>query len=301
MVRARGSGLYAAQRLPIAPSLLELLACPACHGPLRAGDPWACGDCPASYPIRDGFANLVTAEHAAPGAQESGWQRWSEAMTGLRAWRDRRRSTAKNGQLRSDGVEETARRSLVERAGHRGVVVDVGAFDGGKHVFTAADARYVGVDPMPAAAALPERACVVRGFAEALPVATGVADTILSFAAFDYYVDGAGALREMARVLKPGGALAMIVSVVAPEVARARGGASRAGRLWGALAASRAVGPAGAVALAHEALTSPARAHTHYYTRDQVLGLVGEVFTVEPVAETAQATSTIVYLVGRRR
>ncbi|MGH8970623.1 MAG: Trm112 family protein [Actinomycetes bacterium] len=55
------------------PKLLEILACPACHGPLRADDATqelvctsdACG---LAYPVRDDIPVLLIDEARKPGA-----------------------------------------------------------------------------------------------------------------------------------------------------------------------------------------------------------------------------------------
>lgn len=49
------------------PKLLEILACPACHGGVRQdGDTIRCSRCGRSYPVRDVPVMLV--EESTPGA-----------------------------------------------------------------------------------------------------------------------------------------------------------------------------------------------------------------------------------------
>jgi hypothetical protein len=48
--------------------LLDLLACPACHGAVHQDDDRiVCGDCGRRYPIRDGIP-IMLVEEAEPGA-----------------------------------------------------------------------------------------------------------------------------------------------------------------------------------------------------------------------------------------
>lgn len=51
------------------PSLLEILACPACHAPLEANDAdsvLACTGCGLRYPVRDGIPVLLVDEAEKP-------------------------------------------------------------------------------------------------------------------------------------------------------------------------------------------------------------------------------------------
>lgn len=53
------------------PSLLEILACPACHAPLRADDAASTLDCTSDtcglrYPVRDGIPVLLIDEAEKP-------------------------------------------------------------------------------------------------------------------------------------------------------------------------------------------------------------------------------------------
>jgi SAM-dependent methyltransferase len=190
---------------------------------------------------------------------------------------------------------------MFERAGVAGVVVDVGAKDGSKRSLMGPDVRYVGVDPFVKTAPAMPGATLVRGVAEALPVRDGAADAVVSLASFDYYVDGAAAVDEMARVLRPGGCVAMLVSVVSPRVARARGASTRPLRAAYGLLSALDVGPVAAAGLAASAVLEPERPHTHYYTESQVQSFLSRRFDVAWHGETRQRTSTILYLAARKR
>ncbi|MDW8059271.1 MAG: Trm112 family protein [Thermomicrobium sp.] len=54
------------------PELLDLLACPACHGPLRlSGDRLVCERCRRRYRIEDGIPILLVDEAELPPESES--------------------------------------------------------------------------------------------------------------------------------------------------------------------------------------------------------------------------------------
>ncbi len=48
------------------PSLVELLACPACHGQLRQEGGLVCTSCGLRYPVRDGIPVLLVEEAESP-------------------------------------------------------------------------------------------------------------------------------------------------------------------------------------------------------------------------------------------
>ena len=61
----------------LAPELLEILACPNCHGPLAVDhdhDELVCQtpDCGLAYPVRDGIPVLLVDEARRPGAGPAG-------------------------------------------------------------------------------------------------------------------------------------------------------------------------------------------------------------------------------------
>ena len=104
--------------------------------------------------------------------------------------------------------------------GHGERVVDVGSGSGmdsliaGKMVGPAG--AVVGVDMTPAMLRKARRGAVTSGlsnvefragYGEALPVADGWADVVISNGVLNLFPDKVGALEEMARVLKPGGRL----------------------------------------------------------------------------------------------
>ncbi len=286
----------------------DVLACPVCHASLDASatDALRCERCDERYAVANGVADLRTPDARramdarSPGSD--GWARWHEAIRGLESWRATRARRSRGGPAVSDGADDLSALEMLEHAGVRGVVVDVGAKRGERSRLLLPGTRYVGIDPFARAldvqsAATAQMAC---GLAEDLPIADGAADTVMSLAAFDYFIDPSRAVDEMARVLKPGGTLALMVSVVAPSVARARGAPTRIGRARAALRSVLDVGLASGAGLALAGLRSTERAHTNYFTRDDVLGLVQRRFVVRWTHSVAQATSEIVYIAATR-
>ena len=115
-------------------------------------------------------------------------------------------------------------------------VVDVGCGAGIDSLIAASlvgpSGRVIGVDMTPAMLARARGAVAASGFAnvevregygEALPVADGWADLVISNGVLNLMPDKDAALREMARVLRPGGRLQLgdiVVQRAVPESAR---------------------------------------------------------------------------------
>jgi SAM-dependent methyltransferase len=286
-------------------SLFSILACPDCRGSLsREGVALVCTVCGARYVRERGYWSLLSshARAALDGRAEGPWSQWREAIEGLETWRARQRSRRASAvdaavHERSDGSSDERTRALLERAvgDEGGLVLDVGAKDGRMRGLVPSRCEYLGVDPFPRG-----DGAVLRAMAEALPVRDQCAKVVLSHASFDYFVDGAVVLDEFARVLAPGGALALVVSVVHEGVAVARSAERWHDRLSGALRAARAVGMRASPALLRAALVRE-RAHVHYYTREQVMALLSRRFDVDEVSEAPQRISAILYVLARVR
>ena len=61
--------------MPVDPRLLEILLCPACHGPIRAlpeDTGLECATCGRVYPIRDGIPVLLVSEASPPRGEGGG-------------------------------------------------------------------------------------------------------------------------------------------------------------------------------------------------------------------------------------
>lgn len=103
-------------------------------------------------------------------------------------------------------------------------VLDVGSGDGFWTVrFAAHCAHVVGLEPDTRLLGMATRlhaapaVTYVRGVAEALPFATGTFDKVVSVSCLEHFADPASGLREMVRVLKPGGRIAVSVDSLLAE------------------------------------------------------------------------------------
>jgi ubiquinone/menaquinone biosynthesis C-methylase UbiE len=106
----------------------------------------------------------------------------------------------------------------------RGVVVEIGPGAGANLPYLGSDVHWIGVEPNPYARPYLERAAVevgvpheVReGNAERLPVDAASADAVIGTLVLCSVKDLGAALREIQRVLKPGGRYIFIEHVAAP-------------------------------------------------------------------------------------
>lgn len=115
-------------------------------------------------------------------------------------------------------IEATVRETLRRLELHRGEsLLDVGCGTGVLLEAISAsvpDAKLAGVDPSPemlelARNRLGEGVLLKQSHAESLPFADQAFDVVVSTNAFHYFRDPVGALKEMARVLRPNGLLAI--------------------------------------------------------------------------------------------
>lgn len=280
----------------------DLLACPTCRRPLDADDP-RCDVCHTVWPRTEGALDLVPRGLDALGGAPG--DRWREALRGLDAWRARQRPS----RSVPGGVDPRTAR-LLDDAALRGAVVDVGGKDGAKrHAMPEAVTAYLSVDPCACATSPTDRErpglswAAVRGVAEALPVRDGAADAVFSTAAMDYFVDTARGVAEFARVLRPGGTLALLVTVHPSPVAHAREGETRGARAVRALrpAVVRAVGLRASLSLAWDGARASAREHTRYLTEPEVTVALAGHFAVRSLARDVGRYSTTLRIVATRR
>lgn len=131
------------------------------------------------------------------GADEDGWSAVAEGWAEL--W---------------GSFADPARHAIIEAAGiGPGTrVLDVGCGSGEfLRLMTAVGARAVGADPAPAMVEIARRhgAEVLRAAIEELPVATAAFDVATAINALQFAEDTTAALRELARVVRPGGLIAV--------------------------------------------------------------------------------------------
>jgi ubiquinone/menaquinone biosynthesis C-methylase UbiE len=134
------------------------------------------------------------------------------------------------------------RRKVVPRA--RGVVLEIGFGSGLNLPYYDAGrvTRVLGLDPSPeitrmagsAAAAVPFEVEIIHLPGEAIPLEDDSVDTVLMTYTLCSIADGEGALRQMARVLRPGGQLIFCEHGAAPEPT-VRRWQNRLNPVWGCL------------------------------------------------------------------
>lgn len=286
----------------------DLLACPLCHGTLVGDGPVCCAGCSRAWGVRDGVLDLVPEELVS--TRGGAWDRWREALAGLDAWRARQRPVRDGTRTSAALTLDPRIGALVATAGLSGTVVDVGGKDGAKRsAMPTTVRRYLSVDPCATLTSSQQGEPaglswgVVRGLAEALPVRDGVADGVFSTAAMDYFVDTARGVAEFARVLRPGGTLALLVTAHPLAVARARGAPSRSARAWRSLTPEVlcAVGLRGALSLAVDGARTRFREHTQYLTEHDVLSTLEAHFALRALARDVGRYSTVLRVVATRR
>jgi ubiquinone/menaquinone biosynthesis C-methylase UbiE len=117
---------------------------------------------------------------------------------------------------------------------HAPVIVDIGCGTGAALRHTASrltGGTFIGIDPVPrmieiAQALTSDHAAHARieyrvGSAEAIPVASGSATHVYAFDSIDHWRDVAAGLREIRRILQPGGILVIVKDIGVPEAAAA--------------------------------------------------------------------------------
>lgn len=180
-------------------------------------------------------------------------------------------------------------------------VLDVGAADGNKSALLPKGVRYVGLDPRPV---MPPQTTpggtLLQGVGEALPFRNGAFDVVLSIAALDCHNDAGTSVAEWARVLRPGGAVAVQLSVLTPRAARAANALTRLGRLLLAVAALPEVGPLGVGDLMYGSLVNRGRLKAHNYACGELEALLTPYFTVEDRREQDHPSGAVLYLTARK-
>ncbi len=112
----------------------------------------------------------------------------------------------------------------------RGRVVEIGAGTGANFAHFAPGVRWLGIEPNPAMFPYAEHkaklsgmhTALCEGTAEALPLASASVDAVVSTTVLCSVRDPRLALREVLRVLKPGGQFVFIEHVAAPHQTRLR-------------------------------------------------------------------------------
>jgi SAM-dependent methyltransferase len=187
--------------------LSDLLRCPDCHGALAPdGDRVACTSCRAEYLVTDGIADLVGERSVLNESEVETQDRVSTAYENLRY-----------GRSYSRRYHDHTIERLTRLVPPRGVVLDNGC---GTGIFLEQRqglpaTRSVGIDISRgmlghARARLPSDVELVRADACRLPFAADTFDVIFARSLLHHLPDPAAGAAEMARTLKPGGALVVL-------------------------------------------------------------------------------------------
>ncbi|GAC1325437.1 MAG: hypothetical protein NVSMB14_17650 [Isosphaeraceae bacterium] len=193
----------------------QLWRCVACHGPIQdVGADWGCEACGRAYPVRDGvvvFREAATDNNRVAKDFYDGplWPkfRFWERMFWL-----------------GNGGERKAREHILKYLpkDERLTLVDVAIGDGVYLNWLPKDWKIVGVDISTAQlrncrARIGERqVALAMAEAEGLPFREGKFDAALSIGGLNHFNDPEKALRELSRVVKPGGTI--VVSDEHPDI-----------------------------------------------------------------------------------
>jgi SAM-dependent methyltransferase len=203
--------------MPLSDADLALLACPRCRGSFEEGERLLrCARCVAVYEVRDGIPDLLPWSGGAPGPE---WARWREKLDRLSEWRRATWDGSSASEVRQKVADDLSMAFFeFARVPQRGTVLEIGCGSGEMSRYLPRR-RYWGVDPMPLPAQAPPPAAgfpdpfFVRGVGEALPLANDAFETVLLCETLDHALDPARVIREARRVLRQGGALAVMQSV----------------------------------------------------------------------------------------
>jgi SAM-dependent methyltransferase len=202
----------------------RILVCPVCRTGLDAAQPelLRCRACGRSWPQPDPrVVDLMVPEGSR--SRRRTWQRQQREMIG------------QYDELAADREHAlVAFRSDFDPlapvlGGLRGQVVDVGGGQGLVRHWLPEPERYLVVDPetgwldqpweqlADAFPCLERTPAFVRGLAERLPLPDACADGVLSIFNLNHLIEPARALREMTRVLRPGGRLVLVLDDLPPR------------------------------------------------------------------------------------
>lgn len=205
---------------------VDLLACPNCRGQLALAPAvvatappgvvgegiLACAGCGRTFPITDGVARFVGPDDLV--GMNRGFARFYDAIC-------RVYDPFVTAGFAFLGGEKAVREDAVSRLAPRGRVIEVSIGTGGNLPYLFARPEVAEVHGLDVSAGQLERCrrrCVQQGWpvdltlglAEALPYRDASFDAVLHLGGINFFSDRAAALREMARIARPGARIVVI-------------------------------------------------------------------------------------------
>jgi SAM-dependent methyltransferase len=194
-----------------------ILRSPCCRVPLDVpgGSGARCGACGCDYAAHGYGLDLMARQLA---ALEPAVAEWTAVQQALARWRQRTWTGSADAEDRTRANRQMAG-AFLEFAGVAGDVLDAGCGNGWLHeLVESRGGRYTGIDPHPIEDHYPFP--FYRALSDVLPFADAAFDTVMFFSSFDYCLDPPTTIGEAARVLRPGGRIAIATPIHAAREAQ---------------------------------------------------------------------------------
>lgn len=276
--------------------LMECLVCPVCRAaPLglsieeKDGDSIvkgtiACPDCKRWYHVRGDIPVMMPPDLGSNlAASNQRWESWGAAMHRFLRWREAAWADAEQSAKRRESAREMHERFIgfCDLPDGPIDVLDIGCGSGHVADLLSEDACYLGLDPLPGGRGpggdlppempRPQRqVSFVQGVGELMPIADDSFDAILMMGTFDHARSPEEMLAEASRVVRPGGAVHVLLGL---------GHADDAGGLGGIVRS---------IVRSLTAQQAPSARDTHLHTfssADEVTALLAERFDVADTME----------------
>jgi len=189
--------------------LWSKLRSPCCRMTLDSTDDsdLICSGCGQTYPIAEAGPDLRP-----PGTDsDAAFESWRAVQEALAEWRARTWNDSADADARRRDTQRLAA-DFLGRSAPFGEVLDVGCGTGWiGELITARGCQYAGIDPQPCQTHYDFP--FARSISDRLPFDDETFDTCLFFSSLDYSIDPGETLREVDRVLRPGGLIAIATPI----------------------------------------------------------------------------------------